>query len=920
MALVDLKFLGWDTPPITSAAEWLLDNLGPDMSTRVVALPGSRAVRSLRLALLRGAQKRGATLLAPNIVTVGALTDLLVGGEGRVASGLVRRLCWERALDQATEQDRGCLAIHDAVQSRSSLAVQVRGLHADLVAAGMDVDQVLKTECIQMRAHEAVRWRAVGRLQQAYRKILASLDLVDPHDRRRLALAQQPSADLDVILVGIASQEPLRNAALVQCKGLVQHLVFAPESLRDLFDAQGCVLTDAWLQREHIVPGEKWSVVSDPKAQAERAMEIVAQSGVTQDSEVSIGIGDSEAVPELIAALAEDGIEARDAAGQSAARSMEGSLIKLLAAFFKERDTRSLADLWRHPWMERSLEGEGSAFGGLLADLDSYLSNHLPHKIGVSWLTDGHSSRVARNHRLQEALARTDELLLPLANAQGADAVCAALREVLGTLLGEQEFDQEDPAQRAQVMSLRQLGTTLRDLEDLPAELSPGNSTHEVLQRVSDELSECMIAPAPLDASTPAVDLLGWLELLFDPAPLLVVTSVVEGAIPASSSPDSILPEALRRELGFENQEDRLARDLFTAEVLDHSRETHWITPRVAAQGDPFLPSRLMLRVSPSALPAQVRRWNEGGKITPTMGLVPPPPSACQRLGSASHPEVFSVTGFKTWLDAPYLYHLQRELDLHQLSDRNRELTPSAFGSLVHKALEVLGSDELRACADTKKICGALHGALADAARLSFGSDALPAVQLQIEQAAHRLENFAGIHAARVQAGWRVEQVEWAPKDGRSVPIAAPDGPALLRGRIDRIERNQDGRWALLDYKTGNSKKSPNGAHRAKNDGEIAGPWRDLQLPLYAHLARELIGGDVPELGYLWLGKDASETGPMLLKCDEVYLAEAYEKAGEIIREIRSGELPPPRDNYKPYSHMESFLIGQGLALTEDGE
>jgi hypothetical protein len=81
-----------------------------------------------------------------------------------------------------------------------------------------------------------------------------------------------------------------------------------------------------------------------------------------------------------------------------------------------------------------------------------------------------------------------------------------------------------------------------------------------------------------------------------------------------------------------------------------------------------------------------------------------------------------------------------------------------------------------------------------------------------------------------------------------------------------------------------------------------------------------LTGEDVPELGYLWLGKDASETGLMLLKCDEVYLAEAYEKAGELIREIRSGELPKPRDHYKPYSHMESFLIGQGLALTEEGE
>ena len=141
-----------------------------------------------------------------------------------------------------------------------------------------------------------------------------------------------------------------------------------------------------------------------------------------------------------------------------------------------------------------------------------------------------------------------------------------------------------------------------------------------------------------------------------------------------------------------------------------------------------------------------------------------------------------------------------------------------------------------------------------------------------------------------------------------------------MKGRIDRIERHEDGRWALWDYKTGSAKKSPNAVHRAKGDDDNPGAWRDLQLPLYAHLAQELIGEAVPELGYMWLGKDSKETASMALKCDAVYLAEAHDKACEIIDEVRAGGCPEPKSGFKPFTDMSSFLIGHGLALSGEDE
>ena len=58
----------------------------------------------------------------------------------------------------------------------------------------------------------------------------------------------------------------------------------------------------------------------------------------------------------------------------------------------------------------------------------------------------------------------------------------------------------------------------------------------------------------------------------------------------------------------------------------------------------------------------------------------------------------------------------------------------------------------------------------------------------------------------------------------------------------------------------------------------------------------------------------------MALKCDEVYLAEAHDKACEIIDEIRAGGCPEPKSGFKPFTDMTSFLIGHGLALSGEDE
>ena len=76
--------------------------------------------------------------------------------------------------------------------------------------------------------------------------------------------------------------------------------------------------------------------------------------------------------------------------------------------------------------------------------------------------------------------------------------------------------------------------------------------------------------------------------------------------------------------------------------------------------------------------------------------------------------------------------------------------------------------------------------------------------------------------------------------DGRTVRIV---------GSIDRVDRLADGRLAVIDYKTGSSTRYSAVSQDAPlQNGEL------LQLPIYAHAARALLGDDSgePVLAEYW--------------------------------------------------------------------
>ena len=149
--------------------------------------------------------------------------------------------------------------------------------------------------------------------------------------------------------------------------------------------------------------------------------------------------------------------------------------------------------------------------------------------------------------------------------------------------------------------------------------------------------------------------------------------------------------------------------------------------------------------------------------------------------------------------------------------------------------------------------------------------------------------------------------------------------PVALKGRIDRIDRHEDGRVAIWDYKTGDNAKTPAQAHRR------GGRWVDLQLPLYVLLAGELLAeeGKPAELGYVNLGRDVGaiafrEAERWGCKKDEdpdEVLASAYLEAQRVVRDVRAGRFFELGD-WRPYEPIFEALGGVGLvaSIASDGD
>ena len=921
-------FLGWDRPALPAAVERLVamkaasgDSNGRlALGDTIVAVPGGRAGRRLLEILVERCKREGLVLQPPQIVTIGRLPELLYEAKRPLADDLTQRLAWVEALKHLSAGDTDSpetvtifqRPADDDLETWLSLAAMFSRLHRELAADALDCNNV--ADCGQRIEGftETRRWKLLAEAQAAYLQTLDELGLWDRQTARLFAIMHgECRVDRNVVLVGLVDMNRAQRRMLDQLGPRVTALIFAPEELADRFDEHGCLCPKAWLEADIGLTSEQIEVVDSSADQAAAVARAIASfDGQFSAEDVVVGVPDVRLVPHIQRLLRQHDVCTRYGVGRPVSLSSPYRFLADVAEYVSNGSYSAFASLVRHPRVGDWLRRQGVDDDWLTA-LDRFYQSRLPHRLDkIVWKNNGDDNPVTA---VYESVQRLVGILD--GQPQRLDLWGEPLLELLLSVFafdgsgGRVELDRTDPADRQVLVCCEKIHDVLRQNSQLPERLMPVLCGAEAVRLVLRELDAEAVAPLPQRG---VVELLGWLELPWDDSPAMVVTGMNEGIVPSSLNADLFLPNKLRRALGLEDNDRRYARDAYALSLLAASRpQLRVIAGRRTPDSDPLSPSRLFFATDEETIARRSAAFFDAEESPAATATLLSAVSAVREESDFRVPaprpltepvQSMRVTEFRDYLACPYRYYLRHRLQLESLDDAAVELDGGAFGTLAHDVLQRFGKSELVASTLAEPITNFLSQTLDRLVRRSYGDNPLAAIRVQVEQLRRRLQAFARWQAGWAAEGWRIELVEFGPKDG-AASITVDGEPMFLRGRIDRIDVNRlSGRVALFDYKTSDTLKTPRQAHMKK------GQWTDLQLPLYRHLVEGMdFAGEIAgiELGYIVLPKDIGKAGYQKADWNSTELTDADETAAQVVRAVREERFFPP--SLEPPAFSEDF-------------
>ncbi len=132
------------------------------------------------------------------------------------------------------------------------------------------------------------------------------------------------------------------------------------------------------------------------------------------------------------------------------------------------------------------------------------------------------------------------------------------------------------------------------------------------------------------------------------------------------------------------------------------------------------------------------------------------------------------------------------------------------------------------------------------------------------------------------------------------------DRELAFRGRIDRVDKAEDGTLIVYDYKSGSGRSIK---ETAKSADRLAG-GRLLQLPIYALAARAALGeGSAAVRAYYWLTSEREQFAQVGYELEQEDEAALSETLGVLANLVESGEFPPvPGDSqFNPQRQRQSY-------------
>jgi ATP-dependent helicase/nuclease subunit B len=364
----------------------------------------------------------------------------------------------------------------------------------------------------------------------------------------------------------------------------------------------------------------------------------------------------------------------------------------------------------------------------------------------------------------------------------------------------------------------------------------------------------------------------GQLEARLTQSDRVILGGLVEGVWPPAPRIDPWLNRPMRHELGLDLPERRIGLSAHDFTQLLGAGDVI-LSHAAKLGGSPAVASRFLHRLEAVA---GEERWNVAkaagekyirfateldrpDKIEPIPQPAPKPPRA-------TRPLKLSVTAIEDWLRDPYTIYAKYILKLTPLDPVDMPLSAADRGSAIHDALGEF----------TQTFATALPDDPTSALRL-IGEKYFAPLMERPEARALWWPRFQRI--ARWFSDWEIVRrgnvSAIAAEIRGEIPIPLDNERTfVLSARADRIERRLDGRFAILDYKTG---QPPTG----KQVRMGLSPQLTLEAAILKEGGFENIpaGSSVGELGYVRLSGNnpPGEQKPLELK-------------------VRPGDTPQPPD------------------------
>jgi inactivated superfamily I helicase/RecB family exonuclease len=608
-------------------------------------------------------------------------------------------------------------------------------------------------------------------------------------------------------------------------------------------------VTDRWLDAQPRLTAEAAEATAgltlieapDPRREA-TAIALVLRGALEMPGRrAALITPDRDLARRVAAALRRWGIEADDSAGRPLSLTPPGVLLRLLAeAAFGPFDPVSLLALLKHP-----LAGAGTARGPYLGAVRLLEMTALRGRPTVTDLDTARAALAAARGDAAPALAALDAVIGLRASASGTLAdMAAAHRAAAENLCGPALWEKETGEAAAR------LTTRFAEAADLYGPCTP--EAYPALFATAMAGETVTVAAYRPD---PRIAIWGTLEARMQRADLLVMGGLNEGAWPAQPPPDPWLSRQMREKADLPAPEALIGLDALDFQQAACGPEVV-LTRSLKAGGAPTTPSRWLARLAtllggtaPEALAAMQARGAEWLSLVDPLerpaASVESAPRPCPAPPVAARPNRLSATAVETLIRDPYAIYARTVLNLAPLPPLGIEVDARLRGEVLHAALE-------RFCRDTADAWPADPAAALDAAACAVLDAApLPVTTRRLWRArmARLAPTFLRDEAQRRETG---RPAAFEAKGERT------ENGFTLRARADRIDRRQDGRLALYDYKTGHIPTKKEVAVFAK------------QMPLMAAIAEAggfegMAAAPVATLAHISLsgGREGGRTVPL---------------------------------------------------------